>query len=382
MYLEKLKLINYRNYESLNSDFSAQINILKGSNAQGKTNLLEAIYYLAIGRAYRLIREDQLIKWGHDRFSLSGQIRNKVGLINLEVFFQDNKQSRQLSAPRGKKMQKEIKVNGLKIRRMADFLGNLTAVLFAPENLNIIKGAPLERRKLLDNDISQVSPGYYLKLQQYNQILKQRNHLLRKIAESRQGLEELEIWDLQLKTVGISIIQKRLEVLEKLTPLTRLMQRKLTGGRENLEFKYFFNRKWEVKKGYDIEELFAQEIKRVRKEELIRGMTLWGPHRDDFLLTVNGINLKLYGSQGQHRTAVLAIKLAELEFFKGESGEYPLLLLDDVLSELDQERREHLLNIIQGKVIQCFITTTEDIDLFWKNKNNIASFFVEAGVLK
>lgn len=381
MYLEKLKLNNYRNYESLNSEFSAQINILRGANAQGKTNLLEAIYYLAIGRAYRLIREDQLIKWGHHQFSISGQIRNKVGLNNLEVLFQDHKQ-RQLSVPRGKKVQKEIKVNGLKIKRMSDFLGNLTAVLFAPENLNIIKGAPLERRKLLDNDISQVSPGYFLKLQQYNQILKQRNHLLRKIGESRQGLGELEIWDLQLKTVGISIIQKRLEVLEKLSPLTRLMQRKLTGGKENLEFKYFFNRKWEVKNGYDIEDLFAQEIKRVRKEEINRGMTLWGPHRDDYLLTVNGVNLKLYGSQGQHRTAVLAIKLAELEFFKGESGEYPLLLLDDVLSELDQERREHLLNIIQGKAIQCFITTTEDIALFWKNKNNIATFFVEAGILK
>ncbi|MGI6145212.1 MAG: DNA replication/repair protein RecF [Clostridia bacterium] len=384
MYLEKLELNNYRNYESLNRNFSAQINVLKGANAQGKTNLLEAIYYLAIGRAYRLIREDQLIKWGHDRFSISGQVRNKVGLINLEVFFQDNQQGGQLLASRGKKVQKEIKVNGLKIRRMADFLGNLTAVLFAPENLNIIKGAPLERRKLLDHDISQVSPDYYLKLQQYNKVLKQRNHLLRQIAELRQGLEELEIWDLQLKTVGISIVQKRLEVLEKLTPLTRLMQRKLTGGRENLEFKYLFNRKWEIKKGYDLEDLFTQEIKRVKKEELMRGQTLWGPHRDDFLLTVNGINLKSFGSQGQHRTAVLAIKLAELEFFKGESGEYPLLLLDDVLSELDQERREHLLNIIQSKVIQCFITTTEDIDLFWKNKNkcNFASFEVEAGVLK
>ena len=381
MYLEKLCLSNYRNYTSLINDFSAQINVLKGANAQGKTNILEAIYYLAIGRAYRSIREDQLIKWGHNRFLIRGQVRNKAGQINLEVNFQNQQQAGVFPLP---KVKKEIKVNGIKIRRMTDFLGNLTAVLFAPENLNIIKGAPMERRKLLDNDISQVSPGYYLKLQQYNQILKQRNHLLRKIAESRRGLEDLEIWDLQLKNVGESIIQKRLKVLEKLTPLTRLMQRKITGGKESLEFKYFFNRKWEVKNGYDISDLFTQEIKRVRKEELIRGQTLWGPHRDDFLLTVNGINLKLYGSQGQNRTAVLAIKLAELEFFKGESGEYPLLLLDDVLSELDQERREHLLNIIQGKVIQCFITTTEDVDLFWKNKikGNFASFDVKAGVLE
>jgi len=381
LYLEKLSLSNYRNYESLIKNFSAQINVLKGANAQGKTNLLEAIYYLAIGKAYRSIREDQLIKWGNDRFLIRGQVRNKAGQINLEVNFQDQQQTGKFPLS---KVKKEINVNGIKIRRMADFLGNLTAVLFAPENLNIVKGAPLERRKLLDNDISQVSPGYFLKLQQYNKILRQRNHLLRRIAESRRGLEDLEIWDIQLKAAGESIIKKRLEVLEKLTPLTRLMQRKITGGKENLEFKYFFNRKWEVKNGYDINDLFTQEIKRVRKEELIRGQTLWGPHRDDFLLTVNGINLKLYGSQGQNRTAVLAIKLAELEFFKGESGEYPLLLLDDVLSELDRERREHLLNIIQNKAIQCFITTTEDVDLFWKNGNkcNSASFDVEAGVLK
>ena len=381
MYLEKLSLSNYRNYESLIKNFSAQINVLKGANAQGKTNLLEAIYYLAIGKAYRSIREDQLIKWGNDRFLIRGQVRNKAGQINLEVNFQDQQQTGKFPLS---KVKKEINVNGIKIRRMADFLGNLTAVLFAPENLNIVKGAPLERRKLLDNDISQVSPGYFLKLQQYNKILRQRNHLLRRIAESRRGLEDLEIWDIQLKAAGESIIKKRLEVLEKLTPLTRLMQRKITGGKENLEFKYFFNRKWEVKNGYDINDLFTQEIKRVRKEELIRGQTLWGPHRDDFLLTVNGINLKLYGSQGQNRTAVLAIKLAELEFFKGESGEYPLLLLDDVLSELDRERREHLLNIIQNKAIQCFITTTEDVDLFWGNRNkcNSASFDVEAGVLK
>ncbi|MDD2212002.1 MAG: DNA replication/repair protein RecF [Clostridia bacterium] len=380
MYLEKLTLTNYRNYESLNSDFSFQVNLLRGFNAQGKTNLLEAIYYLAIGKAYRSIREDQLIKWGHHHFSIKGQVKNKIGQTNLEVFFHNQQQVKQLR--RVKRVQKEIKVNGLKVGRTADFLSNLTAVLFAPENLSIIQGSPTERRKLLDYDISQVNPSYFLQLQQYQQILKQRNHLLRKIVQGRGGLNELEIWNLQLKNVSESIIRKRLQVLEKLTPLTRLMQRKLTGGRESLEFKYYFNRKKEIKNGDDLSDLLDREIKRVRTEELNRGITLWGPHRDDFLLTVNGINLKIYGSQGQHRTAVLAIKLAELEFFKSESGEYPLLLLDDVLSELDQERREHLLQIIQSKAIQCFITTTEDVSSFWHSKSNFASFYVENGVLK
>ena len=374
MYLEKLSLINYRNYESLSKNFSAQINFLMGANAQGKTNLLEAIYYLAIGRAYRSSRENQLIKWGNQHFKISGEIINKIGRNNLEIIFSDNNQLNKRN--RGNK---EIKINGIKIRRMADFFGNLTAVLFAPEDLNIIKGSPVERRKLLDNDISQINSGYFLQLQQYQKILNQRNHLLKRMIGREKALAELEIWDMQFLNISEKIIQKRLQVVEKLTPLTRLMQRKLTGGQENLEFKYLFNRQQEIKNGYPIRDILVTEMDKVKKEELLRGITLCGPHRDDLLFILNGINLKSYGSQGQHRTAVLAIKLAELEFFKGESGEYPLLLLDDVLSELDQERREYLIKIIQDKLIQCFITTTEDVQFLWKNKNNIAGFYVEKG---
>lgn len=373
MYLEKLALINYRNYESLNINFAAQINILLGANAQGKTNLIEAIYYLAIGRAYRSVRENQLLKWGQQYFVIAGEIDNKIGKSRIKISFREQNAVSSAS--------KELKINGIKIRKMADFFGNLTAVLFAPEDLYIVKGSPAERRKFLDNDISQVSPSYFLKLQQYNKILTQRNHLLKRIAKREKGFAELEIWNMQFVEKSADIIQKRLHVLEKLTPLTRLMQRKLTGGQENLEFKYLFNRQKEIKNGDDIKELVYEEMKKVKNDELIRGITLCGPHRDDLLLTLNNINLKSYGSQGQHRTAVLAIKLAELEFFKGESGEYPLLLLDDVLSELDRERREHLINIIQEKAIQCFITTTEDVNFLWKNKNNISSFYVENGVL-
>ncbi len=373
MYLEKISLINYRNYESLSKNFSAQINLLVGANAQGKTNILEAIYYLAIGKAYRSARENQLIKWGNQHFKISGEIKNKISRSNLEIIFQNENQFN--------KGNKEIKINGIKIRRMADFLGNLTAVLFAPEDLNIVKGSPLERRKLLDNDISQVNPGYFSQLQKYQKILNQRNHLLKRMIGREKALAELEIWNMQFLNMCEKIIQKRLQVVEKLTPLTRLMQRKLTGGQENLEFKYLFNRQQEIKNGYPIRDILITEMEKVQKEELLRGITLCGPHRDDLLFILNGINLKSYGSQGQHRTAVLAIKLAELEFFKGESGEYPLLLLDDVLSELDQERRACLIKIIEDKLIQCFITTTEDVQFLWKNKKNIASFYVEKGSL-
>lgn len=370
MYIEKFSLTNYRNYESLSENFSSQINLLKGANAQGKTNLLEAIYYLAIGKAYRPVRDPQLIKWEKPFFRINVEINNKMGLSSIDVFFQ------------AEPLVKEIKINGLKIRKIADFLGNVTAVLFAPEDLNIVKGSPVERRRLLDNDISQVSPGYYAHLQQYQKLLNQRNHLLKRMGGREKALDELEVWNSQFLMLSEQIIQKRLQVLEKLTPLTRLMQRKLSEGKENLEFKYLFNRQHELKIGNPIKKILSREMERVQKEELMRGITLWGPHRDDLLITLNGLNLKLYGSQGQHRSAVLAIKLAELEFFKGESGEYPLLLLDDVLSELDQERREQLIRIIQEKAIQCFITTTEDVSFLWKNKDSIASYDVEKGILR
>ncbi len=372
MYLKKITLTNYRNYEHLEVNFPQKINLLQGANAQGKTNLLEAIYYLALGRAYRSFREDPLIKWGQQFFLIKGEVENRHGLVNLAVLVDQTQAV----------TRKEIKVNSLKIERLSDFFGNLTAVLFAPENLNIVQGTPALRRKLLDDDLSQVSPGYYLLLQKHRQLLKQRNHLLKKIKVAGKGYSQIEVWDEQLKTTAAQIINKRLAVLEKLNPLTRLMQRKLTGGRENLELKYLFNRTQEIKKGVDLVSLIESTAQEVKEREYRRGITLWGPQRDDFLLTLNGQNLKIYGSQGQQRTAVLAIKLAELEFFKSESGEYPLLLLDDVLSELDTQRRLYLLNIIQEKPIQCFLTTTVQGSSLFRNTSTLGSFYVQNGVLK
>lgn len=372
MYLKKITLTNYRNYEHLEVNFPQKINLLQGANAQGKTNLLEAIYYLALGRAYRSFREDPLIKWGQQFFLIKGEVENRHGLVNLAVLVEQTEAI----------TRKEIKVNSLKIERLSDFFGNLTAVLFAPENLNIVQGTPALRRKLLDDDLSQVSPGYYLLLQKHRQLLKQRNHLLKKIKVAGKGYSQIEVWDEQLKTTAAQIINKRLAVLEKLNPLTRLMQRKLTGGKENLELKYLFNRTQEIKKGVDLVSLIESTAQEVKEREYRRGITLWGPQRDDFLLTLNGQNLKIYGSQGQQRTAVLAIKLAELEFFKSESGEYPLLLLDDVLSELDTQRRLYLLNIIQEKPIQCFLTTTVQGSSLFRNTSTLGSFYVQNGVLK
>jgi len=371
LYLEKLLLHKYRNYEVLNKEFTAQVNILIGLNAQGKTNLLEAVYYLSGAKTYRPANDHQLKQWEAPFFIVKGILRNRDGVKEIEIRFRDD------LPPAGK----EIKVNGVKIRKTAELLGHLNAVLFAPEDLTVIKGSPAERRRLLDYDISQVSPSYYTKLQKHNRLLNQRNHLLKRLWERGQGLDELEIWNEQYLQICEEIIAKRVKVLEKLTPLTRLMQRKLTTGQESLEIKYLLNRQYELKKPEEIKELLVKEMKRTKQEEIRRGLTLWGPHRDDLIFSINGIDLKMYGSQGQHRTAVLAIKLAELEFFKAEAGEYPILLLDDVLSELDKERQDQLIATIRDKAIQCFITTTEDIFFSDDEKISVQKYYISQGTI-
>lgn len=370
MYLHKLRLVNYRNYSHLNSIFSPQVNLLIGANAQGKTNLLEAIYYMATGRAYRPVKDLQLIRWEGNLFKIYGEVVTKSGNNKIEIGYRLESQS-----------PKDIKINGLKITRIGELLGTLTAVLFAPEDLYIIKGSPQERRKLIDNDISQVSPSYFGKLQKFTRILNQRNHLLKRMRESKGDFRELSIWDQQYLELSKEIIEKRLQVLEKISPLTRLMQRKLTGGSENLEIRYLFNREKEVRNGDNIYSLLVKEYEKYRKEEMQKGLSLWGPHRDDLSFLLNSNNLKYFGSQGQHRTTVLAIKLAELEFFKAETGEYPILLLDDVMSELDQSRRELLIKTIQEKGLQCFITATEDLNGGWEKQISVNRYMIKQGFL-
>lgn len=371
MYLERLVLNNYRNYEFLNQAFTAQVNILIGLNAQGKTNLLEAVYYLTGGKTYRAARDLQLKKWDAQYFIVKGFLKNRLGQKEIEIRFRENRPPA-----------KEIKINGVNIRKTSELLGQLTAVLFAPEDLSMIKGSPGERRRLLDYDISQVSPAYYSKLQKHSRLLNQRNHLLKRLGESRRQLTELDVWDEQYMQACQEIITKRIQALEKLAPLARLMQRRLTAGQESIEIKYMLNRKHEIKKPEEIREALLQEMKTMRQEELRRRLTLWGPQRDDLVFSINGTDLKLYGSQGQHRTAVLAIKLAELEFFKAETGEYPILLLDDVLSELDQKRRNQLLDAIRDRNIQCFITTTEDLDLSKDEKTTVQRYYIKQGMVK
>jgi len=348
LFLNKIFLKSFRNYAAQEIAFREGINIFYGENAQGKTNLLEAIYLLSLGRPYRVQRDQDLVKWEEAGFLVKGIAEKDKRTLIIEVSFTLG----------GKKA---IKINGLEQKKLRALLGLLNVVIFSPTDLQLIQGSPGERRRFLDLEISQVNPQYGHYLHQYGRVLQQRNNLLRELRERKKNLDLLVVWDTQLIDWGSKIIKKRLDSMKKLSILAKLMHRKITSHKETLELKYLSscrNLEEKIAQGEEIEHIFKQNLEKIKEEEIHRGMTMIGPHRDDFSSFINGINVKTFGSQGQQRTAVLSLKLAELEFMKAETGEYPLLLLDDVMSELDQERREHLLKVVRQR-IQTFITTTD-----------------------
>jgi len=324
---------------------SSAINIFFGFNAQGKTNLLESIYYLATTHSHRSNKDQELLRWGSQYLHLKGCIFRNNRKLELEINFQES----------GEKI---IKVAGIKKTRLPDYLGSLSVVLFSPEDLKIVKGSPKERRRLLDIEISQISTNYINLLIQYQKTLGQRNNLLKSFKEKRLDIDQLEIWDSQLIKTGSKILAKRFEIIKKLSSLAKINHLKISAGKEKLEIKYLSS--FHVKPDFSVEEIensFNSRLKELRREELNRGSTLIGPHRDDLVFYINNIDVKLFGSQGQQRTTALSIKLAEVDLMYGEIGEYPVLLLDDVLSELDSLRRHYLLSAVRKKV-QTFVTTT------------------------
>lgn len=347
MRVNKLILRSFRNYNSLTLDFDANVNVFIGENAQGKTNILEAIYLGAMGRSHRTAADDDLINWDHDSCS-------------VDIFFTRQGTPNKLGFRFNKDRSKEILYNDFAIKPK-EVIGSFNTVLFSPEDLWLVKGMPALRRRFLDIEISQASPAYYHQLLQYNRIVAQRNNLLKKIRERKTDREMLSSWDEQLAKAAVYIVQKRYDALKKLGMLANLMHRKLTANKENLTLSYQLSG-CGTEFPESLYQWFCAELTKLRDVDIIKGSTSIGPHRDDIILKVNGKDLRNFGSQGQQRTGILALKLAELEFLKSEKGEYPVLLLDDVMSELDGRRREHLLSFIRDR-IQTFITAT-DINLF------------------
>ncbi len=350
MRVNKLILHNFRNYPNLNIEFTHNVNIFIGDNAQGKTNILEALYYGAMGRSHRTAFENDIVRW-QER---SCNIDIKFSRIDIE-----NSLTFKLIISHNNSHNKEIIYNG-HIIKPREVIGALNAVLFSPEDLLLIKGPPAGRRQFLDMEISQANPSYYRKLLEYNRIVSQRNNLLKKIRDYKAKADLLETWDEQLAKSAAIVVAKRQDALKKLAMLANLMQRKITANKENLTINYAWNGLEEGQPDPDDPvNWYRQKIAILRNNDILRGSTGIGPHRDDIILTVNGVNLRNFGSQGQQRTGVLALKLAELEFIKSETGEYPILLLDDVMSELDAVRREQLLTFIKDR-IQTFITATDE----------------------
>lgn len=345
MFVKTLQLEQYRNIEQLSLSTDASVNILIGPNAQGKTNILESLFVLALTKSHRTHKDKELIRFEQQHARLSAEINKKYGDVKLEMSI----------SPQGK----TAKLNGLEQKKLSGFVGSLNVVMFAPEDLEIVKGSPSIRRRFMDMEIGQVHPSYLHHLSQYQRIIAQKNTFFKKASASGDSASVmLDVWNEQLAACGVKIMKNRQNFISKLQKWADSIHASITSGKE--EIQIYYKPSFDAEDFQDETVLFNQfmiKLSQVKEQELRRGVCLIGPHRDDLSFSINGKDVYAYGSQGQQRTTALSLKLAELELIREEVGEYPILLLDDVLSELDRSRQTHLIETFQGKV-QTFITTT------------------------
>lgn len=368
MYLKTLELHNFRNYADLNVEFGPGINVLLGENAQGKTNLLESIYFLALTRSHRTNSDRDLINWKSKEARVLGVIQKEHTVTPVELDI----------TSKGK----TAKVNHIEQGRLSQYVGQLNVILFAPEDLSIVKGSPSVRRKFIDMEFGQMSSKYLYNSAQYRSVLKQRNQYIKQLQFNPKGDQVyLDVLSDQLAAHGAEIIFQRIQFLEKLEKWSREIHEEISQGKEQLTFQYVSPISGEQTTSAETIYAALQELfKKQRAKELQQGKTLVGPHLDDVRFVVNGKNVSTFGSQGQQRTTALSVKLAEIDLMKEETGEYPVLLLDDVLSELDDSRQTHLLTAIQNKV-QTFITTTSLSGVAQQLINEPHVFNIDHGVL-
>lgn len=335
MIIKSLKLKNYRNYNLLDLTFDPKTNILYGDNAQGKTNILEALYLSGTTKSHRGTKDRDMIQFGQDEAHLETLVEKKGILFQIDMHLKKN-------SPKG------IAIDKIPIRRAGELFGIVHFVFFSPEDLNIIKEGPSGRRRFIDLELSQLDKIYFSDLSNYNRIINQRNSLLKDLYEKDHLLETLDIWDMQLAEYGTRVLNRRKEFIAQVNELISDIHYKLTGGRERISLKY------EQSTGaLDM----AQALKKNRERDIRMKSTSAGPHRDDLCFTTDtGLDIRKFGSQGQQRTAALSLKLAEIELVKTVIKDTPILLLDDVLSELDKHRQNYLLDSIHD--IQTIITCT------------------------
>lgn len=369
MYIEQLELRNYRNYESIDVSFENKVNVILGENAQGKTNIMESIYVLAMAKSHRTSNDKDLIRWDQEYAKIKGRIQKYNGALPMELVL----------SKKGKK----AKSNHLEQSKLSQYVGNMNVVMFAPEDLHLVKGSPQVRRRFIDMEIGQVSPVYLHDISLYQKILQQRNHYLKQLQTRKQKDQTmLDVLTEQFIEMAVKITKKRFEFVRLLESWAKPIHSGISRNLETLEIVYkpsldvSDNQEWSK-----MVDIYEQKFNDIREREIDRGVTLVGPHRDDLQFIVNDRDVQTFGSQGQQRTTALSVKLAEIELIHSEIKEYPILLLDDVLSELDDYRQSHLLNTIQGKV-QTFVTTTNVDGIDHQTLNEATTFKVEAGSMK
>ena len=355
MYIKKIKLSNFRNYENEEIELINGINVFFGDNAQGKTNILEAIFICAMGKSFRTKKEKELIRLEEDiaKIEIEYEKSDREGKIKIEL-----------------SDKKSIYFNGVKLKKLSEILGKLNIVIFSPDDINILKNGPANRRKFLDMMISQLRPAYIYNLNLYLKTLEQRNNYLRQIKFENKNKKLLEIWNEKLADYGIKVYQYRKEFIDKISNKINKFHSDITSSKEKIRLDYFSDCREK--------EEYLKILSKSQFIDINKGYTTKGIHRDDFSIFINEKQVNIYGSQGQHRTVILSLKLSELDIIFDEIGEYPILLLDDFMSELDKNRRENFLKNISNN--QVLITCTDKIEL--ENINGISNKVKNGKIVK
>lgn len=372
-YLELLKLRNFRNCENISISFSKRINVITGGNAQGKTNILEGIYFLSVARSHRTNQDDELIQHGKTWFYIKGEVSSSGSATTIEIIN---------SKDNGKK----LKIDGKVQDKVSNILGRVNVVIFSPEDMLLINGAGVERRRFIDMLIARADRSYLHLLQDYRKALKQRNSLLKKIGQgSGASILSLEPWDELITQSGSEIMLRRSSYVKELSEVTASVHKKLVGYEEDVGIEY----SKAIETGDDLQELkerYSRELTKLLRRDIARGSTSFGPHHEDLMLKINNMDARRYGSRGQQRTLALALKIASLEIFNAKTGRYPIMLLDDLTSELDRKRIRCLVDMLSGMQIQIFITVVNsDLDSLmtaFKDTGDCNIITVENGRIK
>lgn len=338
MRINTLTLKDFRSYKNASFEFSPQVNVIVGKNAKGKTNIIEAIFFMVIGKSFRTAHENEVIRWNEENGYILGEFEKKYREVKVEMFF--NSQHK-----------KAIKIDGIGIKRIGELLGNVNAVFFSPDELRLIKNSPDERRRFMNIILSQTNRRYFYLLGRYEKVLANRNKLLKSSKDLSVLKETIDIWNRALSDLAENIYKERAKLIAELSPYAKKAHEYLSSGKESIEMVY----RSSFEDNYS--EKMMEALEKNLEKDFKLGYTTVGVHRDEIDIFLNGVEVKSYGSQGQQRTCALAMKLAELEIIRNRTGEEPLLLLDDVFSELDEERRKKLLKF--ASKAQTIITCTD-----------------------